>query len=161
LILGLALSGGALAEPPPTAIIGTPPQPDWLQLSRAQQDILAPLANDWDGLDSIARKQWLGIAERYPAMPAARQQRVQARMHKWAAMTPDQRAQARQFYKNFKQLPEEKKQEIREKWKTYRNLPAEERQRLREKRRATQSAETTSDTAPPAPEAAATTESPR
>jgi len=131
-ILGLALAGPLAAEPPTTAIIGTPPQPGWSLLSTPQKAILAPLAAEWDKLDNIGRKKWLGIAERYPAMKPEEQRRVQDRMREWANLTPEQRAKVRDTYKEFNQLPSEQKQTVKQKWEAYSSLPPEEQQRLRQ-----------------------------
>ena len=92
LTLLLALSLPAQAQVPATAVIGTPPQPGWSQLTAPQKAVLAPLARDWDGLDNIQRRKWLGIVERYPGMKPEEQQRMQERMREWAALTPEQRA---------------------------------------------------------------------
>lgn len=122
----------AIAEPPTTAIIGTPPQPLWSQLNPQQRDILAPLSSDWDKMENIRRKKWLGIADRYPAMKTDEQQRMKDRMREWAALTPEQRTKIRNSYKDFKQLPPEQKQVVRQKWDAYSNLPQEQQTRIRE-----------------------------
>lgn len=132
LTLGLLLNIAIAAEPPTTAVIGTPPQPAWAQLSTQQKAILAPLAKDWDSLENIRKKKWLGIAERYPAMKQDDQQRMQDRMREWAGLSPLERSKVRDTYKDFKQLPAEQKQVVKQKWQAYSNLPPEERQRLRE-----------------------------
>jgi phage-related tail protein len=132
LILCLLLTSVVAAEPSTTAIIGTPPQPGWNQLNPQQKDILAPLANDWEKMDNIRRKKWLGIAEHYPAMKQDEQQRMQDRMREWADLTPGQRAKVRSAYKDFSQLPPEQKQVVKQKWEAYSNLPMEQQQRVRE-----------------------------
>ncbi|MCK6411881.1 MAG: DUF3106 domain-containing protein [Azonexus sp.] len=132
LTLLLALSLPAQAQVPATAVIGTPPQPGWSQLTAPQKAVLAPLARDWDGLDNIQRRKWLGIVERYPGMKPEEQQRMQERMREWAALTPEQRAKVRGTYKDFKQLPVEQKQVVKQKWEAYTSLPSEERQKIRE-----------------------------
>ena len=38
--------------------------PDWVQLSPAQKNILAPLEEDWDNLEPERRQRWLGLAAR-------------------------------------------------------------------------------------------------
>lgn len=131
-ILSLALTIVFAAEPPTTAIIGTPPQPAWSQLSSQQKGTLAPLAKDWDKMENIRRKKWLGIAERYPTMKQDEQQRMQDRMRDWANLTPEQRAKVRSSYKDFNQLPPEQKQVVKQKWEAYTNLPPEQQQRVRE-----------------------------
>ena len=131
-ILSLALVGTLAAEPPTTAVIGTPPQPGWSLLSAQQKAILAPLAAEWDKLDNVRRKKWLGIAERYPGMKPEEQRRMQDRMREWANLTPEQRAKIRDSYKEFSQLPSEQKQTVKQKWEAYSSLPPEEQQRLRQ-----------------------------
>jgi len=131
-ILCFALNTVIAIEPPTTAIIGTPPQPGWRQLNTEQKVILAPLAKEWDKMENIGKKKWLGIADRYPNMKQADQQRMQDRMREWAKLTPEQRAKVRSSYKDFNQLPPEQKQVVKQKWDAYTNLPPEEQQRLRE-----------------------------
>lgn len=132
LILAASLNLSIAAEPPTTAIIGTPPQPGWGQLSQQQKNILAPLSKDWDSLENIRKKKWLGIADRFPTMKPDEQQRMQNRMREWASLSPAERTKVRDTYKDFKQLPAEQKQVVKQKWEAYSNLPAEEKQRLRE-----------------------------
>jgi Protein of unknown function (DUF3106) len=107
-------------------------QPNWAELSPQQKQILAPLANDWDGLESYRRKNWLGIAQRYPTMPPEQQQRVSAKMKAWAAMTPHERNLAREKFKKLNKVPPEQRAARREKWEQYRALPEPEKKKLRE-----------------------------
>lgn len=132
LIVGVALATAYAAEPPATVVIGTPPQPGWSALGLQQRVLLAPLAGEWDKMDNVRRKKWLGIAERYPAMTPDEQRRTQDRMREWASLTSEQRAKVRDSYKEFNQLPAEQKQAVKQKWDAYSSLPPEERQRVRE-----------------------------
>ena len=132
MILCLALSTSIAAEPPTTAVIGTPPQAVWSQLNAQQKTILAPLAGEWDKMENIRRKKWLGIAERYPTMKPDEQRRIQDRMREWSSLTPEQRAKVRNSYKEFNQLPSEQKQAVKQKWEAYSNLPPDEKQRVRQ-----------------------------
>ncbi|OQA34082.1 MAG: hypothetical protein BWY57_00768 [Betaproteobacteria bacterium ADurb.Bin341] len=134
--LGLAalilfLVSPAWGLPPASAVVATPPQPAWKQLSSDQRRILAPLSKDWDQMEHFRRKKWLGIAARYPKMDPEAQQRIQKRMQQWAAMSPEQRAKVRSDYKAFSQLPPEKKAILQKKWQTYSKLPEEEKARLK------------------------------
>lgn len=138
MILCLALATSIAAEPPTTALIGTPPQPGWNLLGPQQKSILAPLASEWDKIDNMRRKKWLGIAERYPSMKPDEQRRVQDRMREWANLAPEQRAKIRDSYKEFNQLPTEQKQVVKQKWEAYSNLPPEEKQRVRQSGRSAQ-----------------------
>lgn len=132
LAISLALAGPLWAEPPTTAVLGTPPQPGWSLLSTQQKIILAPLAGDWDQLENIRRKKWLGIAERFPKMTPDEQTRVQERMREWAVLTPAQRAKVRDSYKEFNQLDPEKKVAVKKKWEAYSSLSDEEKIRVRQ-----------------------------
>jgi Protein of unknown function (DUF3106) len=132
LIAGVALATANAAEPPASVIIGTPPQPGWSALGPQHKVMLAPLAGEWDKMDNVRRKKWLGIAERYPAMTPDEQRRTQDRMREWASLTSEQRAKARGSYKDFNRLPSEQQQAVKQKWEAYSNLPPEERQRVRE-----------------------------
>jgi len=138
LIAGVALATANAAEPPASVIIGTPPQPGWSALGPQHKAMLAPLAGEWDKMDNVRRKKWLGIAERYPAMKPEEQRRVQDRMREWATLTPEQRAKIRDTYKEFNQLPSEQKQAVKQKWEAYSNLPHEEKQRVRQEGKSSQ-----------------------
>lgn len=131
-ILALSLNISASAEPPTTAVIGTPPQPAWNQLSVQQKSTLAPLSKEWDGMENIRKKKWLGIADRYPTMKPDEQQRMRDRMQEWATFSSLERTRIRDAYKDFKQLPPEQKLVIKQKWDAYSSLPPEEKQRIRE-----------------------------
>ena len=135
LVTALALAGAlpVHATPPPTAILGTPPQPAWNALSAKQKTILAPLASDWNSMENIHRKQWLSTAARYPAMSETEKGRVQKRLQDWVKLSPEQRARARDNYRHLSQLPSEQKDLIKKKWSAYKNLPEDERQGVREK----------------------------
>lgn len=159
IILSLCLTGSAFAaEPPTSVVIGTPPQPSWSQLTPQQQSILSPLASDWNNLENLRRRKWLGIAERYSSMSGEQQARVQERMREWASLTPEQRSKARDTYKGFNRLPADQQRLVREKWEAYNNLSDDEKLRLRENNKssrllrspATNSAESATSSPPPA-----------
>lgn len=110
LILGLCLALTAAAATTDKK------QPDWAQLSPEQQQILAPLANEWNSLEERRRKKWLLLAKRYPKMKPEEQQRLQTQMRDWAKLTPQQRAIARENYKKLAKQPPEKREVIKQKW---------------------------------------------
>lgn len=132
IVLSGALSASAQTNAPTTVLLGTPPQPGWSLLSTQQKIILAPLAKDWDNMEYVRRRKWLGIADRFPKMSPSEQARVQQRMREWASLSPEQRTKIRDSYKEFNQLPAEKRQAVKQKWETYSNLPDEEKQRVRQ-----------------------------
>jgi len=129
LVLCLA-AGAAMAQPkaePKAAPKATPKaqvkasieRPVWGELTADQQKVLAPLKADWDALDRGRKLKWVGIAKRYPAMKPAEQQRVQVRMQAWAKLTPQQRRQARETYKQLAKQPPATREKLRDKWAEY------------------------------------------
>lgn len=121
-----ALAGAATAAP-------LEQQPKWSQLTPQQQQILAPLAKDWDGFSVPRRKKWLGIASHYPAMTPEQQQRVQTQMKPWAGLTPEERREARANFKKKNWETLEQREARRKKWEQYQALPEAEKMKLREK----------------------------
>lgn len=127
LIAALALLGSVHAAGP---ILGAP---KWSELSAVEHKVLAPLADEWDGMDDARKAKWLGVAHRFPSMTAEEQERVQARMRKWANLTPEQRTKAREQYRSMRKSPPEEREALRQKWQEYESLSPEERERLKEK----------------------------
>ena len=101
--------------------------PQWASLTVDQQQALAPLAGEWDKLGKQHKTKWLGIAKRYPAMKPKEQNRVQARMQKWAKLTPEQRWQAREQYRSIGKLAPDRRDELRRHWAEYQALPPHEK----------------------------------
>ena len=106
----LCLSLSALAESS---------QLSWEKLKSQQREVLAPLAQEWDNMDLVKKKKWLGIAERYPGMTPSEQHRTQLRMRDWYSLTPEQRELVREKYKTIKKMPADKRHEIKRKWREY------------------------------------------
>ena len=125
LVAGLILSLSLFS--PSHAVVPELRQPAWAELSQEEKQILAPLSRDWDRMEAVRKKKWLGIAKRYSSMKPEEQARIQRRMQDWASLTPEQRTQARTQYKNLKTAP------IKKKWDLYKELPDEEKKRLTEK----------------------------
>jgi hypothetical protein len=106
-------------------------RPTWAELTADQQMILAPLKDSWELIEPERRRKWIGIAKRYPTMNAKAQERVQRRMQRWDALTPQQRMQARENYKRMaKQRADRKSQKLADRWAEYQSLPPHERDRL-------------------------------
>ncbi|WP_242447101.1 DUF3106 domain-containing protein [Nitrosomonas supralitoralis] len=85
-------------------------------MTNQQQEILGPLADEWNVMKLPKKKKWLGVAKRYPKMTTHEQQRIQSQMRSWHALTSKQRQQAREVYKKMEQLPAQKRQEIKQRW---------------------------------------------
>jgi hypothetical protein len=124
----LALPVGAQAAKGAAPVRG----PEWAQLTAEQQQILAPLSDDWANIEGPRRNKWVEIAKRYPKMTPQQQARVQSRMKQWTSLTPQQRAEVRERYKKLQGLPPEKREEIRRKWREYDNLTEQEKHNLRQ-----------------------------
>jgi hypothetical protein len=104
--------------------------PTWGELTTEQQQILAPLAEDWNNFEPARKRKWIGIAKRYPKMKPDEQERVQRRMQAWAKLTPKERDAARARYKKMEKLPQKKKEGLKEQWEEYNRLPEHERRKL-------------------------------
>jgi len=119
----------APAQPQPLPVKRAPDAggPGWGSLTNEQRTVLAPLQSDWASIDAPRKTKWLDLAARYPKMPPADQQRMQARMSEWARMTPQDRAQARLNFQQAKQLPNQDRQD---QWQAYQALPESERKAL-------------------------------
>ena len=112
-----------------TAAVAAPKDrgPQWASLTVEQQQMLAPLAAEWNKLSKPHKTKWLGIAKRYPVMKPEEQKRVQSRMQKWAKLTPEQRWQAREQYRSIGKLAPDRREELRRYWAEYQALPPHEK----------------------------------
>ena len=102
-------------------------RPLWTELNPEQQLALAPLAADWDKLDSPRKKKWIELTKRYSSLTPEQQARMQERMHDWAKLTPDQRRVARESYSRTKMLEPDRKTA---QWEEYQQLPDEQKKKL-------------------------------
>jgi len=118
LILGLCFALSAFAA------TAEKKQPDWSQLNPEQQQILAPLAGEWNNFDDRRRKKWLLTAKRYPKMKPDQQQRLQTQMQDWVKLTPEQRRTARENYKKLAKQPPEKREAVKRKWQEHQQKQA-------------------------------------
>ena len=119
LLLCMLAAASALAAPKDKG-------PQWASLTADQQQALAPLAGEWNKLGLQHKTKWLGIAKRYPKMQPEEQKRVQARMQRWAKLTPEQRWQAREQYRSIGKLAD-RREELRRHWAEYQALPPHEK----------------------------------
>ena len=130
---GSTQSSDALAQTPPAAhgkATGTPekkPDGTWEGLKPEQQKILAPLESDWDYMLPESRKKWIQVANLYPKMSEADQQRLQSRMTSWSNLSQKDRRVARENYLSSLKFPAEKKAEA---WSAYQKLSDEQKKKL-------------------------------
>jgi Protein of unknown function (DUF3106) len=122
----LAIASGGLLAP----ANATTADPNWTELKREHQTILAPLQSEWNSLEPQRKRKWVGVANRYPSMTTDEQSRVRERMKDWAALTPDQRRVARDNFQVYRALPTDQKQAVQRKWREYQELPEEKRREL-------------------------------
>ncbi len=131
---------GTIAAPvakPPVAAVAKPAgkvaakpvdKPRWTELTKAQQQVLQPLATDWDKMEGVKKLKWVEIANRFASMKPDEQQRIHERMRNWAVeLTPEQRRVARENYATTKKIDPGKKSA---QWEQYQQLPEAEKKRL-------------------------------
>jgi hypothetical protein len=102
-------------------------RPLWNELTPVQQQALAPLAQEWNKLDSNHKEKWIAIGNKYPMMSLEQQKRLQENLLGWAKLTPEQHRIARESYARAKKLDPEQKTA---KWQQYQLLPEEQKQKL-------------------------------
>ncbi|WP_020652981.1 DUF3106 domain-containing protein [Massilia niastensis] len=121
------------ATPASTAAAGAKPVPKtldkplWRDLTRAQQQALAPLQTEWDQMDGLRKRRWLEVSQRFASMNTAEQQRVHERMRQWMKLTPEQRNLARENFNRARNLAPGEKAAT---WENYKQLPEEQRRKL-------------------------------
>ncbi|MBI3348986.1 MAG: DUF3106 domain-containing protein [Burkholderiales bacterium] len=131
------------AKPQPLAKPAVPTlaaPPAWAGLTPGQQALLAPLANDWNGISATQRSKWLSATPTLATLPAPELARVHDRMREWARLTPIERQNARIGFQVAKQVDAEQRQA---KWEAYQALTPEERQALNDKGTARRQAQAT------------------
>lgn len=107
-----------------------PSKPTWKDLTAAQKEALRPLQVQWNSLGADRKAKWLAISKNFPRMSAAEQDKLHQRMSQWAALSRQERVQARQNYKELSNLtPEQKAAQ----WEAYKALSAEEKRKLASK----------------------------
>jgi hypothetical protein len=110
-----------LAGSPPA----TPEDLAWQSLAPDQRRILKPLQGIWASMDDQEQQVWRLVAKHVQRKPLRFQQRLQKRMHKWAQLTPNERARARL---NFMQIAGRYDVKQREKqWSEYHSPRVEPR----------------------------------
>lgn len=100
---------------------------NWDDLSVVQQKVLAPLEEDWSYLSKERRQKWIQVANLYPKMKRADQERLQSRMNEWAKLSQKDRRMARDNYLSSLRFPAEEKASA---WQAYQQLSPEEKKKL-------------------------------
>lgn len=104
-------------------------KPLWRDLNPAQRTALAPLATEWDQMDSVRKQKWLEMSSHFASLKPDEQARIHERMREWLRLTPAERKLARDTYKRTKKLaPGEKTAS----WESYQQLPEDQKHKLAE-----------------------------
>ena len=116
----------AVAPPKPSAA-ALAARPAWTELTPSQQQALGPLAGRWTEISEQQRRKWITLSQNFHKLPAPEQEKLHSRMTDWAALSVQQRNQARlNFAETNKLAPDDKKAQ----WEAYQALSAEEKQKL-------------------------------
>lgn len=105
-------------------------RPSWHELTPKQQEALQPLAADWDTLNGAHKRKWLALLKSNTEMSPADRAILRSRMNEWAALSNQQRAQARFNFAEVKQVPVD---ERKAKWESYQALTEAQRRELAER----------------------------
>lgn len=97
---------------------------EWSGLSGKQQELLAPLKNDWDDMSNAQRERWLQVGRKYENEPVERQAVMRERVSTWSKMSPRDKAAARE---NYKALKEKHQGERNSSWNSYQSLDPKRR----------------------------------
>ena len=111
----------------PKAIPAT--KPLWSELTAEQQQALKPLTPHWNTLNAGQKRKWLALSRNFASMSPDDQVTLHSRMIEWAALSNQQRAQARLNFAEVKRVPPD---ERKAKWEQYQALSEEEKRKLAE-----------------------------
>ncbi len=144
--------GGAFAQisNPANANTASPQMaqdPGWQALKPSQKKALAPLAPHWSQISVAQKSKWLAMSNNFDNLSPKEQATLHERMADWAALSPQQRAQARLIFNETKSLAADEK---KTQWEAYQALSPEEKKKLAAKQTTgIQGAATASQAAPP------------
>lgn len=125
-----AASSPPAATASSTSVVRPASKPLWRDLSAKQQQALLPLAAHWDRLSEAHKRKWLAFSRNYAQLSATEKTTLHSRMTDWAALSQQQRAQARFNFAEVKQVPAD---ERKAKWEAYQALSPEEKRSLAER----------------------------
>ena len=99
----------------------------WQNLSAQQKIALAPLAPHWAQLSAAQKNKWVAVSNNFDKLPAKEQATLQDRMANWAALSPNQRAQARLTFNETKSIGADDK---KTQWEAYQALSPDDKKKL-------------------------------
>jgi len=123
---GLAFAQNA---PPPTDSNSSAKvaNSNWQNLTQSQKKALAPLAPHWAQISLAQRNKWLVMSNNFDNLSPREQATLHHRMADWAALSPQQRAQARLSFNETKTLGSDQK---KSQWEAYQALSQDDRKKL-------------------------------
>lgn len=104
---------------------------EWSELSPKQQELLAPLENEWNSMTDSQRERWLKVGRKYEGEPAERQAIMRERVSTWSGLSPREKAAARE---NYKALKEKRQGERNSSWNSYQSLDPKKRDEFKDKK---------------------------
>ncbi|PUE15026.1 DUF3106 domain-containing protein [Limnohabitans sp. MMS-10A-178] len=99
----------------------------WQNLTQSQKKALAPLAPHWAQISLAQRNKWLVMSNNFDNLSPREQATLHNRMADWAALSPQQRAQARLSFNETKTLGSDQK---KSQWEAYQALSQDDRKKL-------------------------------
>ncbi len=105
-------------------------KPLWSELTAEQQQALKPLVSHWTTMNTGQKRKWLALSRNFATMSADDQVTLHSRMIEWAALSNQQRVQARLNFAEVKRVPAD---ERKAKWEQYQALSEEEKRKLAER----------------------------
>jgi len=105
-------------------------KPLWSELTAEQQQALKPLVPHWTTMNAGQKRKWLALSRNFANMSPDDQVTLHSRMIEWAALSNQQRAQARLNFAEVKRVPAD---ERKAKWEQYQALSEEEKRKLAER----------------------------
>lgn len=99
----------------------------WQNLSFSQKKALAPLAPHWAQISPAQKNKWLAMSNNFDNLSPREQATLHNRMADWAALSPQQRAQARLSFNETKTLGADQK---KSQWEAYQALSQDDRKKL-------------------------------
>jgi hypothetical protein len=99
----------------------------WGELTAPQQLALQPLNLLWSGITQGQKRKWLALVDNFSSLNPKDQDKLQQRMHQWASMSTQERAQARVIFSQVQQLSGDDRLS---KWQAYEALEPTEKTKL-------------------------------
>ncbi len=105
----------------------------WALLTASQKQILAPFQQQWDSWPVADKRSWIVLANRFPQLSQAQQDRAKNRIREWASLSTEQRNTVRS---NIKLSRERKADERTAEWNRYQQMTPAQKTILRKSQQA-------------------------